>query len=158
MSQSTLLKNGWSFISLIDSFPSLSSLSHIRRFIRSFAPKYGIDLETISSLTFRDRNFNRKTETISPIHHLAIGINWPIGAKGREANQTLVHDDAQAPPVAAGGVATLVVGGEDLRGDVVRRPHRRVGQLSTISLKIKFSTIFWRQMIYERWKTVTEDP
>ena len=44
VSQSTLLKNGWSFISLIDSFPSLSSLSHIRRFIRSFAPKCGIQI------------------------------------------------------------------------------------------------------------------
>ena len=68
-------------------------------------------------------NIAREVEGVAPVDDLAVGVVRIVGAERRPTDQTLEHDGAQTPPVAAEAVA---VAAEDLRGDIVRRAHGRV--------------------------------
>lgn len=63
------------------------------------------------------------------VHDLAVGFHQRLGVEWRLSIQHLVHADPQRPPVALRPVAAHPVlhGLQDLRGDVVRRPHRHRG-------------------------------
>ena len=65
-------------------------------------------------------------ECLPPVDDLLARAARFVGEEGRIPHQHLEQDGAQRPPIGRLRVALLA---EHLRRNVVRRPHRRVGQL-----------------------------
>merc|ERR550532_1814843 len=62
------------------------------------------------------------------IHNLPVSFHQGLRIEWSFSVEHLIHADPQAPPVTLGPVTTLAVlhGPQDLRGDVVWRPHCHV--------------------------------
>lgn len=65
-----------------------------------------------------------EVERRAPVDDLLVRLSAVLGAEGGPADQAFEHDGADAPPVAAEGVALPA---EDLGGDVVRGADGGVG-------------------------------
>ena len=70
----------------------------------------------------------RELEGVLVVHDLVVGSDQGVGIKRRVPNQHLVKKHTDAPPVALPPILTRpALGFEDLWGNVVRGPHRRLG-------------------------------
>ena len=69
----------------------------------------------------------REVQVTGPVHNLAVRVVRLLSAERWPSDQTLEHDRAHAPPIAAEVVALAA---EDLGCDVVRCTHSRVGELT----------------------------
>lgn len=65
----------------------------------------------------------REIERLLPAYNLAIGIVGVFGAEWRPTDETLKHNGAHGPPIAAERVA---LAGKDFGGYVIRCPNSRV--------------------------------
>lgn len=78
--------------------------------------------------SFAKSNVFREIERFAPIDNFAVSVVRVFGAERGPADETLEHDGADGPPVAAEGVAFT---GEDFGSDVVRCSDCRVGHDAT---------------------------
>ena len=75
----------------------------------------------------------RELEGVLVVHDLAVGADQTLGVEGRVADQHLVEDHADRPPVALAAVnAVTALRLEHLRRDVVRCADRRVRADQTV--------------------------
>lgn len=84
-----------------------------------------VDLLSNKGLRFTTKwNVVREHESIRPIDNLPVSVMCLFGAERRPTNQTFEHDCSYRPPIAA---ERITLSAKDLRRNVIRGPHRRVG-------------------------------
>lgn len=80
---------------------------------------------------FGDGHFRREDERFPPSHDFPVRVLGVLAAERGVADQHLVHNDPQAPPIACGAIARLE---EHFRRDVIRRAHRGIRERSPVLL------------------------